>query len=758
MNYRRPFLAFGIFTIACCTAATLSLSLWNSVRQSLICVPHVVAWPLRSSSSSTTTSAPQHRPRQRSRFHNRFEANHDVHLLIVIPLQVSRSPTAAIRARLFRTKSTMTQRFVATGMDNRSYTHEKRVHSIPSSSLSSSSLSSPTLYDILGATPTATRAELKQRYVALARLTHPDAQITKPTTAAAADVDTKGSSTTANSDSIPPPLRDFTEIAAAWNTLSDAKQRKRYDRSLQAEQFSATVTRMASDFVENAAAPAAKQMILETLPFLRRTTATTLATLQVAAQELKSSVSAVAAASAVSSTSTTIDSSQSISKKTQTTSVEKLSHSPITEDDLKAFSVLSDESSTQASPTLVASVARASATRMAHDLHINGVSGNDKSESTDLPLRTINLSRSMQAAWQAGQRAARYVDSIELEEKAALMIQKAQEEMNRADQVNQLLQNITAHKLYYLLHVDGSPLTSVDALCILQQMNETITSGTSLQQDKSSSNVKQPALDKLSMWDHVLMKQTVMDEIKALQQVEATFMLLQRMNTELQMDYQSAVQSRLSVKAQLNAALHAEEQARMAYEAATRQVNVQRWSLENATRTLADREASSRLASSNVQRQARFLHKQQEKVRSNLRDKEKQVVAVCARRSLRVNNRIDANVDFNGVNNDDIDDDTCIPTPSTSLVMSGTAPIFSMDEDNVSEPNFSDDQHLALMSELEWLQLRERQLQDKKDQIQNGVEELLSQALAIQAKAQEMTKPYKNVATAIHDASVPLSP
>jgi hypothetical protein len=65
------------------------------------------------------------------------------------------------------------------------------------------------LYEILGASPTDSRSDLKRKYVALAKQTHPDA--------------IRGSSAIEAT-------HDFSEIAAAYRTLSDPKQRKRYDR------------------------------------------------------------------------------------------------------------------------------------------------------------------------------------------------------------------------------------------------------------------------------------------------------------------------------------------------------------------------------------------------------------------------------------------------------------------------------------------------------------------------------------------------
>lgn len=117
-----------------------------------------------------------------------------------------------------------------------------------------------TLYQILGATGQESREELKQLYLKLAKRHHPDAQ-------------------GAHKDD------SFTEIAAAWRVLADPKQRKRYDRSLQAEQISREIEAWASEFSKTAAPVATKALEQVAFPFLRRTTATTLASIHAAAKD-----------------------------------------------------------------------------------------------------------------------------------------------------------------------------------------------------------------------------------------------------------------------------------------------------------------------------------------------------------------------------------------------------------------------------------------------------------------------------------------
>lgn len=111
-----------------------------------------------------------------------------------------------------------------------------------------------TLYEILGAPQDATRSELKQRYVSLARETHPDATV-----------------------GLSPQEREekevlFTEVAAAWRILSDKRERKRYDRSLVAKEFTRNVEQVAGEYADNVARTAAPVVskVLETLFRVRR--------------------------------------------------------------------------------------------------------------------------------------------------------------------------------------------------------------------------------------------------------------------------------------------------------------------------------------------------------------------------------------------------------------------------------------------------------------------------------------------------------
>ena len=113
------------------------------------------------------------------------------------------------------------------------------------------------LYEILRAPKNATKAELKIQYIAMARETHPDALIGR------------GMDTT----------EAFSEVAEAWKILSNPKDRRRYDRSLQTDELSDALAEKAVPTVLNMFGKVAA-------PFLRRTAVTAVASFSAAAQDI----------------------------------------------------------------------------------------------------------------------------------------------------------------------------------------------------------------------------------------------------------------------------------------------------------------------------------------------------------------------------------------------------------------------------------------------------------------------------------------
>ncbi len=76
-----------------------------------------------------------------------------------------------------------------------------------------------TLYEILGTVPTATKKELKRKYLLMAKLTHPDALISQQKNECTLHM-----------------FPDFTEVVDAYQILSNPLERKKYDRTLHSTQ------------------------------------------------------------------------------------------------------------------------------------------------------------------------------------------------------------------------------------------------------------------------------------------------------------------------------------------------------------------------------------------------------------------------------------------------------------------------------------------------------------------------------------------
>ena len=81
-----------------------------------------------------------------------------------------------------------------------------------------------TLYEILGASPNDSRSQLKKRYLALAKESHPDALLAKQPQ--------QVPSTT---------VHDFHQVTQAWSILGDPKLRQQYDRDLSAQVFTQSI-------------------------------------------------------------------------------------------------------------------------------------------------------------------------------------------------------------------------------------------------------------------------------------------------------------------------------------------------------------------------------------------------------------------------------------------------------------------------------------------------------------------------------------
>ena len=114
------------------------------------------------------------------------------------------------------------------------------------------------LYEILNISSTATRAEVKQSYLALAKETHPDALLLQEQISSSSGSSITTSNSKQQNDSILSNNNNiqikhtFTDIAKAYQILYDPILRKRYDRTLSAKQLSNQASTIFNKFMNNA--------------------------------------------------------------------------------------------------------------------------------------------------------------------------------------------------------------------------------------------------------------------------------------------------------------------------------------------------------------------------------------------------------------------------------------------------------------------------------------------------------------------------
>ena len=230
-----------------------------------------------------------------------------------------------------------------------------------------------TLYEILRTSPTDTRSEIKSQYIALARISHPDAQISKEKKEVGegeGGIDDKED------------VVDFQQIAEAWRTLGNPQSRRKYDRELKAKEWGEKAQRLTNERLDQAVPIA--------LNFLRRTTAVG----QAIATGFSSSSSTSTSSSSTSSSSLEIESEDGTSNNTY-------------------IDINNDNNNS----TMINNIDNDGTSEMVHDQVVddqvvsNGLKQDKTTETT--------LTDTFISALEAGRQAGRDVDTLELNEKSS---------------------------------------------------------------------------------------------------------------------------------------------------------------------------------------------------------------------------------------------------------------------------------------------------------------------------------------------------
>jgi DnaJ domain len=522
-----------------------------------------------------------------------------------------------------------------------------------------SSGTKPTLYDILGASTNATRMELKQKYVALAKMTHPDAQRM---------VHLKGPSqqhdatTTAG---VVPLLYDFNEIATAYKILSDTKQRRRYDRSIQAEIF----TEQIASAVQNHPITELTIKAIGTfaIPFFR--------TINKVATPSSSSIppaittaADMAIATTANVTTTTVaaeEMDQPDVMVTNPTHIIESSSIHQQHDEYSLYSSVNDtnddtvnshdhivdvvESTTSISsetPTNHRDVGRENATSsevlsLTDNILQSNMGETRISESQDGKIvnstattaaTTLDNNRKKKGiAWfnnlQPQPTNAPTQDVHQLE-------QEAQNEYNQLLQIRQNLQQLTLQRLRVSLHTMQSGLNSNEALLLLNSFQNTMKKDNDFDDDataipiqtdddyhsaRSNSNVRSSSGGSLSWVDRLnFLRSSVEAEITTLQNTEMAFIQQQPINSHAQQLHQNAIRNQISIRRSLIDAERAENEARSVLERAMEETRRQRMHYERISGQLFTAEHAAAAASNELERLQNIIAKQSESVRNAL--------------------------------------------------------------------------------------------------------------------------------------------
>jgi curved DNA-binding protein CbpA len=474
---------------------------------------------------------------------------------------------------------------------------------------------SRTLYDVLGASPTDTRAEIKQKYVALVKQCHPDALIhEKIMEQQQPHLPGGGEHVDDDAECATESNLDFNEIATAYAILSNPKKRLRYNRSLQAasvtEHIAATFERQVTQPVATLAVAALENIAL---PFLARTTATTW--------------SAVSAA-------TSVWQKQSSKQQRVSSSLPKLSKSES-----------SPDAAVAASPIAAA---------------------NSRSDSATNNVVT-DFTKTWETALQAAQSARHSLDAHEWSQQAQVWHQEAVRDYQQAVVLRNRLQRAATRRLTLALHTSQAGLTAAEARLVLSALqpplpNDESTSSSSgsskshdifgevgkldpnlsmeemaqslLESENSSSGndassmPPSPASNTgLSIWQRLnFLRLSVEREIAVLSQTEADFLAQQAADAAAQDQYEAAVRERLLASAALQRAVANETAARLVYEAAQRTTREQQAVLDEAAHRLSTAEHAATVSSSELERLSAAVSYQSEAVRTALCKKQRAIV------------------------------------------------------------------------------------------------------------------------------------
>jgi len=409
------------------------------------------------------------------------------------------------------------------------------------------------------------RSQIKRLYITLAKQTHPDSSTSTSTPTAAATA-----------------IREtdrFNEIARAWTVLSDPKTRRTYDRELAAQDFKADVVSKAGEMAREYGPSARKFYDDFAIPFLRRTTATTLAGWSALEKEVGSSGSADAEERVDYGDGDGDGGGNNNNRLSGVTLSEVVKE--VSEMERRNTGVVGGEISSSTS-----------------------ASGGDALE---------DFGKAFQRVFEAGRNVTRQIDGMEMQEKSLELRARANETKAESTEVLERLTKIKSKRLRLTFQTSSANFTSKDALQYLNGFDTTDNDN-----DGSSS---MPNIDSVTLMQRMAFKNPIGRDIKALNIAESDFDKRNAAKAEVDRRVDDRHRALLQAERDLKSATEAEERARKMLEDARKRVTDSVRNVAEAKESIRDMHTTVKVSDRELSKASAALKKKRDVVRRQMKHK-----------------------------------------------------------------------------------------------------------------------------------------
>mmetsp|Transcript_31867 Transcript_31867/g.46894 ORF Transcript_31867/g.46894 Transcript_31867/m.46894 type:complete len:560 (+) Transcript_31867:86-1765(+) len=220
-----------------------------------------------------------------------------------------------------------------------------------------------------------------------------------------------------------------------------------------------------------------------------------------------------------------------------------------------------------------------------------------------------DIGDAFKSALRAGQNAAKAIDRIELLEKSQELEKRAKTDLDRANRIRADLSTVIDRRLNLSVFVPNSAISSDEAMHILDGLN---------------------TLDKVSVVDRMMLKNTVQYEIEALEELEENYYTKADERNMADIEYKDKLEALQQAEVNAQAAMEAEKRAREALEAAERLVANSRQDLAECSKALTQVDTWRKRTVTETERVHQQLDRKREMVRKALLRKEEEYIQPSA--------------------------------------------------------------------------------------------------------------------------------